>query len=269
MAGAPLSGDTVTIGRSEDNDLVVNADTVSKHHARLERAAGGWLIRDLRSRNGTLLNGAEVAAGCLLTVGDRLTLGEETLEMVGPTPVRRARFNPRHSRAAGLVAIAALLIVALARPSEPGRTRGLEMNPNGREVPRARRWTDWPSRREAAGARRTCGTAVKSLLREAQRARTLKRFGEALRLARQARALDPDSMVAQLFVQRVEGERSEAVVKVRVDAALAVDLLDAPAYSAAMRRLYELLDADDPTREDVAKAIARALGRTATPDQAR
>jgi serine/threonine protein kinase len=41
------------IGRSQDNDVVLNAPDVSRHHARLERRDTGWVLTDLSSSAGT------------------------------------------------------------------------------------------------------------------------------------------------------------------------------------------------------------------------
>jgi serine/threonine protein kinase len=48
----------VTIGRGEDNDIVLPSLSVTRRHAQLERADSGWQVRDLGSRNGTFLDGA-------------------------------------------------------------------------------------------------------------------------------------------------------------------------------------------------------------------
>ena len=49
------------VGRSEDNDVVISDPSVSRRHARLSRAeGGGFVIEDLGSTNGTLLDGAPI-----------------------------------------------------------------------------------------------------------------------------------------------------------------------------------------------------------------
>jgi ABC-type multidrug transport system ATPase subunit/pSer/pThr/pTyr-binding forkhead associated (FHA) protein len=69
-----LSGDTVTLGRGDDNDIVVTAGAVSGHHARLERRDGSWSIIDLGSTNGLYLEGHPVRQH-VLRDGDLLTIG--------------------------------------------------------------------------------------------------------------------------------------------------------------------------------------------------
>ncbi|HPC17219.1 MAG TPA: adenylate/guanylate cyclase domain-containing protein [Candidatus Hydrogenedentes bacterium] len=52
----PLSGDETRFGRAEDNDVVLVADEVSRHHAVLRRHGAKMLLRDLNSLNGTYVN---------------------------------------------------------------------------------------------------------------------------------------------------------------------------------------------------------------------
>jgi hypothetical protein len=49
-----------SIGRSEENDIVVSNPNVSRRHARLSRQENGFLVEDLGSTNGTLLDGAPI-----------------------------------------------------------------------------------------------------------------------------------------------------------------------------------------------------------------
>lgn len=52
---------TLTIGRSQTCDIVFDADpSVSRRHACIERFDGNLRVRDLRSRNGTFLNGMKL-----------------------------------------------------------------------------------------------------------------------------------------------------------------------------------------------------------------
>ena len=50
----------VTIGRGSDCEIVLPERPVSRHHAQIERENGGYLLRDLGSKNGTCVNGQEV-----------------------------------------------------------------------------------------------------------------------------------------------------------------------------------------------------------------
>jgi hypothetical protein len=75
-----LDKSALTIGRAPDNDIVVaapvlNADSVSQHHARLRRDQDGYVVRDLGSKNGLAVNGRHTIEN-LLQDGDRVQFGE-------------------------------------------------------------------------------------------------------------------------------------------------------------------------------------------------
>ncbi len=73
-----LRGGRVTIGRNADNDIVLPSDMrVSRHHSAFELREGEWFVTDLRSRNGTHVNGKRVSE-CSLKSGDRIKIGGST-----------------------------------------------------------------------------------------------------------------------------------------------------------------------------------------------
>ncbi len=55
-----LKARRLTIGRAEDNDIVLKAPGVSKHHAVVERGEHGYVISDNDSTNGVFVNGERV-----------------------------------------------------------------------------------------------------------------------------------------------------------------------------------------------------------------
>jgi hypothetical protein len=71
----PAPGTRYTIGRDSACDLLIEDLSVSRSHARLEHAAGRWLLTDLGSTNGTRLNGWRVRDPVLVQAGDRLAFG--------------------------------------------------------------------------------------------------------------------------------------------------------------------------------------------------
>ena len=73
-----LRSDEVTVGRVPDNDIVLDDVTVSRRHAMLVRNAGTWLVRDLRSLNGTYLNQKRVDEAAFAH-GDELQIGKYRL----------------------------------------------------------------------------------------------------------------------------------------------------------------------------------------------
>jgi pSer/pThr/pTyr-binding forkhead associated (FHA) protein len=67
-------GSTKTIGRADGADFIVEAPLVSRVHCRLEAAGGAVTVTDLKSTNGTYINGKRVEQG-VLKEGDRLRVG--------------------------------------------------------------------------------------------------------------------------------------------------------------------------------------------------
>ena len=64
----------LTVGRGLDNDLVVDDARVSRHHAQVVFRHGHYLLRDLRSTNGTFVNNQPVEA-VVLGSGDMVSFG--------------------------------------------------------------------------------------------------------------------------------------------------------------------------------------------------
>ncbi|MFZ5626722.1 MAG: FHA domain-containing protein [Bacillota bacterium] len=69
-----LPRQTVYIGRREDCTITINHPTVSRLHARILPTDRGWVLQDLNSANGTLVNGRPVTE-VLLSPGDRIKIG--------------------------------------------------------------------------------------------------------------------------------------------------------------------------------------------------
>jgi hypothetical protein len=64
------------IGRSPACEFVVTDLSVSRTHAELRRAGDNWLLSDLGSMNGTLVNGYRVVAPTRVRPGDEVTFGK-------------------------------------------------------------------------------------------------------------------------------------------------------------------------------------------------
>ena len=72
----------IRVGRDEDNDIVLDDSRVSRHHAELTPLGGDWIVRDLDSGNGTLVNGTP-ATTTPARAGDRVQVGTTTLLLTG------------------------------------------------------------------------------------------------------------------------------------------------------------------------------------------
>jgi pSer/pThr/pTyr-binding forkhead associated (FHA) protein len=73
--------DSVTVGRLEDNDIVVDDSTVSARHARLSRQNGNWIIEDTNSSNGTFLNGRRITEPIRIDDEDCVRVGRTTIKL--------------------------------------------------------------------------------------------------------------------------------------------------------------------------------------------
>jgi hypothetical protein len=74
-----LDRPSMTIGRLPECDVVVDDAGASRQHAELRRTDDGFVLTDLGSTNGTLVNGSPIREH-LLEDGDRITIGESILE---------------------------------------------------------------------------------------------------------------------------------------------------------------------------------------------
>jgi len=76
-----LSGRQLTIGRAGDSDLIVDDEYTSTHHAKLVFINGEWLIQDLDSTNGTLLDGKKVATTTVVPLNTQVRVGQTSFEL--------------------------------------------------------------------------------------------------------------------------------------------------------------------------------------------
>lgn len=104
MAGTVLElSRAIVIGRGGGCDLDLPDEQVSRRHAALEpRSDGTFVLTDLGSANGTLVNGRPIASPVRLAGGEELRLGDTTCTV--DTGVITDRRN-----AVGLAVAAALL----------------------------------------------------------------------------------------------------------------------------------------------------------------
>jgi hypothetical protein len=63
-----------TLGRWQDNDIVIDDRWVSRHHARIRHQDDQYLVEDLGSKNGTQVNGQRITEPTRLADGDELQI---------------------------------------------------------------------------------------------------------------------------------------------------------------------------------------------------
>ncbi|CAM4438879.1 ATPase, T2SS/T4P/T4SS family [Myxococcus xanthus] len=83
----------VTIGRLPGNDIILAKGNVSKYHSRIVAKDGKFIIVDMKSTNGTFVNGKKIAAPQVLKPTDQVYIGDyilnvEALEDEGPVMTR-------------------------------------------------------------------------------------------------------------------------------------------------------------------------------------
>jgi pSer/pThr/pTyr-binding forkhead associated (FHA) protein len=73
-----ITEETLTIGRAPDNVFPIDDVSVSSHHAQIAPSAGIFLLKDLGSTNGTMVNGTELQPETEYTLkpGDRIRFGK-------------------------------------------------------------------------------------------------------------------------------------------------------------------------------------------------
>ncbi len=78
-----LEEGSVVVGRSSSVELAVTDRALSRTHARLFRSGDGWLVEDLGSRNGTLVNGQRIDGPTPLRPGTVVQVGDTSITVDG------------------------------------------------------------------------------------------------------------------------------------------------------------------------------------------
>jgi len=74
------ANETAQIGRDRDNDLYLNDELISRHHALIAWKEDGFVLKDLGSTNGTLVNGEKIDFPRQLIDGDNIQIGDIALK---------------------------------------------------------------------------------------------------------------------------------------------------------------------------------------------
>src|ERR1700709_1662947 len=71
----------ITIGRVQGNDIVLPKGNISKRHSRIVLRDGKFIIVDLKSTNGTFVNGKRISSPQVLKDSDKIYIGDFTLQL--------------------------------------------------------------------------------------------------------------------------------------------------------------------------------------------
>ena len=70
-----LGEHVTTVGRMPESSLTLNDSNVSRRHAEIRPGRAGYLVQDLGSTNGTMVNGIKLTADQRLRDGDIISFG--------------------------------------------------------------------------------------------------------------------------------------------------------------------------------------------------
>src|SRR4030095_12418247 len=82
----------ITIGRVQGNDIILPKGNVSKRHSRIVLKDSRFIVVDLKSTNGTYVNGRKITSPLVVKEGDKIYIGDFilTLEDTGQAAVGEA-----------------------------------------------------------------------------------------------------------------------------------------------------------------------------------
>jgi len=79
-----LDEEVVFVGRSSNNDIQINDDTVSRRHLKIFKLMDSYFVEDLKSKNGTFINGKALNPGQSMQVDDNdlVSMGRTQIRLV-------------------------------------------------------------------------------------------------------------------------------------------------------------------------------------------
>jgi Nif-specific regulatory protein len=77
-----MPGQAVTVGRAPTNQIVLKDERCSRCHAEVFMSQQQWILRDLESRNGTLVSGRPIRGDVVLNPGDIIRIGHSQMAFV-------------------------------------------------------------------------------------------------------------------------------------------------------------------------------------------
>lgn len=85
-----LLSEVVTVGRDPENSIVVESDSVSRRHCRIEKANEDWYIVDLGSTNGTYVNDILIQPRARLSSGQFIKIGDSIFKYLNGDNIESA-----------------------------------------------------------------------------------------------------------------------------------------------------------------------------------
>jgi len=110
----------ISVGRVQGNDLMLPKGNVSKHHARLLCRDGRFIVTDLKSTNGTYVNGRKTSQATIVREGDKIYVGDFVLRVEtgqGASALDSGRADATAPRAQAVLAEASSPAPSIAPPA--------------------------------------------------------------------------------------------------------------------------------------------------------
>jgi ABC transport system ATP-binding/permease protein len=132
-----FAGQSMTIGRGPDCDIVLNHPMVAFHHARISRSGTGYIAEDLGLTSGTFVNQKRISGSVPISVGDVIRIGSYSFDFSAPNVIKQRDYRGNVTLEARDVTVAVSRkriieaasltiypseIVALMGPSGAGKT---------------------------------------------------------------------------------------------------------------------------------------------------
>jgi hypothetical protein len=275
----------LTLGREPGNDVVLKSTFVSKQHAVVRYEGGQFLVEDLKSANGTRVNGSPISVS-LLTPGDKIEVGDQNLTFFdraapkaaagkkGDTAGRAAASasaapSPvaKMARLGGValvfgIGLFLMLRFLLIKEAPPQYDSGSSSEPaaawpvsGGGQAPLA---SDSPLIQQVLAQAKTAGvTPADALYDEAVSQAGTGRLLEAARLFSAVVQRDPSRAVAKIRLNETRDQLEAAIAKHHAEAERMTSQLRYDDAAFEWERVLQLLEPNDP-RMPVAKTAIDA-----------
>jgi ABC transport system ATP-binding/permease protein len=233
MSGTEFTLDraSLVLGRTPENDIILNHKSISRHHAKIVREGDRHVILDLESANGVRVGGVEQDRAELQS-GDIIELGEVRLRfLTGDSALYDEPPAWHHNKAKlaavlGVVAVGVAGLLYIAFSGSPGRKPHLPPAPSKPVVaPVVQPAAPPPPAPEPKPSEPAVPMA--ELLADAKRSAQAENWDEALALVARALTQEPESTDASNLKKAIEAEKQYSEKFAAIKAAFASKDFDA------------------------------------------